>query len=260
MSPIILAYLRKYWKNLALVGLVVAALTYANNQSGRLERETIRANNAEAGLDSLKVKYRNDSIVVVGILGLTRTELIGLRKQLKLAGKTKTYVEATITPGPVLAEHEGAPAAPDSLGAFTVEDSVIGPAVHVRAAATITPRVDSSLGVAWSWAIRPQPIPIAVDVGCLDRLKPEVLVKGPPWAKVDRVEATAAPEVCGGGNARDPWLVGSAAALYGTDGKFSVQLEAQTRALVLGLRGLAQFETLDRQARAGLSKEFTIAR
>jgi hypothetical protein len=191
LLPLALAYARKYWKaGLVVVALLVVATTVAYVRHLQHERDEmlIDKNNAEALADTLKVKYSNDSIVVVGILASTRRQLLTMRDSLKLAGKSKTVTNIVVALDSSHHEHSGGPIR-DSV----LTDSIVGPPTDIRVAARLR-----AMGTAdWTWDVRPHPVRLTIDVGCLDKYKPDVNVRGPAWARVEAVQTEVAREVCG---------------------------------------------------------------
>ncbi len=195
MWPLVVPFLRKFWWVAALAFAAAAVAGYVKHLQSENERLVVERNNAEAEADSVKVKYHNDSVVVVGILGVTRTELVGLRKQLKLAGTTKTVTTIEAQPQAVDTTHEDQPVESGD-NVLVLSDSVVGPPADVRATVKLIAGADSSMRASWVWSIQPRPIPLTVDIGCLEKHKPEILVKSLPWVKVSQIKAEMDPDVC----------------------------------------------------------------
>ena len=67
----------------------------------------------------------------------------------------------------------------------------------MKVAVGVWAQADSSLYSQWEWQLDPTPIPLTIDVGCLERLKPDVLVGSPPWAQIEDVTTNVDSDVCG---------------------------------------------------------------
>ena len=246
MLPVLLAFARKYWW-LALIALAVAgALGYVRTLQKQNEMLVIERNNAEASRDSIKTKYSDDSTAVMAILGFTRTELIGLREKLKLAGTTKVVTNVTAQPDSVIETHQ-------TLSVYV--DSIDGPPVDVNV--YIVP--DSTGAAVWSWKVRPHAIPIMIDIGCLDKHKPEVLVKTPSWVTLAALETSTHPAVCGKSEKtpREPFIEIQAGAFYDPlDERFLGQLEVETRPIWKGFGMSAQTESPFESFQVGIQRSW----
>lgn len=198
LLPLALAYARKYWWMIAIALALASTLGYIKHLQHQRDAMLIEKNNALAAKDSLTVKYHNDSIVVVGILGTTRTDLAKLREDYKLLGKSKTITTVVVKGKPVHEEHDtvAVNAGPES---FTLSDSVIGPPADVKAQVALIMQPDSSMFAHWVWDVRPSPIGLTINVGCLAKFKPNVLVGASPWVQVDSVATEVSRDVCGEG-------------------------------------------------------------
>jgi hypothetical protein len=198
MSPVLLyrvgQFLHKHWQLSLFIAVLLALGAYIAVLRNQLTDAIIAKNNAEAAADTLKVKYRDDSTVVVGILAFQSDQLKTLRDSLDLAGKSKVNTQLTVKPKPKRETH--APP-PEPWGeTVLLYDSVVGPPVDIKAAVALTPEPDSTVSQLWEWQIDPTPIPLTVDVGCLERLKPDVLVRSPPWATIEDVTTNVTTDVC----------------------------------------------------------------
>lgn len=256
--PIILSYARKYWWLIAIALALASEVGYIQRLRSDNEQLVIERNNAEAAYDTLKVKYTNDSTVVVGILGVTRTELIGLREKLKLAGTTKAQADVTAKPKPTKMTHTGMPVTTHA-DTFELQDSVVGPPVDVHATVQLIARPDSSLAASWVWDIRPHPIPLAIDIGCLARYKPEVLVKSLPWVEISQIKAEVDATVCGRETKRrrSPWVEVQVGALYDPkDRRLFGQLEVETKPIWKGFGLVGQTDTPFESAQVGIQRSW----
>lgn len=198
--PAIFVYARKYWWLLAIVLALASTLGYITHLQRQLRETLIEKNNAEAAVDKLSVKYANDSAVVVGLLAFTRTELAGLRDKVKNMGTVKAVTKVTMTPKVVHEEHmesECRGLLCETLPQFELIDSVIGPPVNAKAKVAFVIKPDSTLFSKWTWDLEPNSITLDIDVGCVARYKPHVLIGTSPWVRVDSVKTTVKPEVCG---------------------------------------------------------------
>jgi hypothetical protein len=214
--PLVFAYARKYKWLIAGALLAVSALGYIVHLRAERDELLLDKNNAEARADTLKLKYKNDSIVVVGILGFTRTQLSTLRDSLKLTGKTKTVTQLTVRPDASRHEHADQPVSADAE--ITLTDSVVGPPADIRATARLRALADSSVRADWTWNVRPSPMHLTVDVGCLAKYKPDVVIRGPSWARVENVQTEIARDVCGGNETKPrglPWYAVRAGIVVG---------------------------------------------
>jgi len=183
---------------LLIVAAVLALLAlgwWVQSLRAARDKAIIERNNAAAALGSLKVIRQTDSATYYQRLAFQSDTLAGLRKELgKERGKTATLTALLARPRPVdtVTVREAAP--PDSAGQRVLADSIIGPPVDAKA----TVALDSALTRAtWHWQVRPWAIPLTVDVGCLGHLKPDVIVKAPPWVTLDSVGTTTRVGVCG---------------------------------------------------------------
>jgi len=185
-------------KMLAAVLAVLALLAlgwWVQSLRAARDRAIIERNNAAAALDSLKVIRQTDSATYYQRLAFQSDTLDGLRKEIgKERGKTATLTALLLVPRKVDTVKVKVVAPRDSTGELVLGDSVQGPPVDVAA----TVALDSALTRAtWHWQVRPWAIPLTVDVGCLGHLKPDVIVKAPPWVTLDSVGTTTRVGVCG---------------------------------------------------------------
>lgn len=201
--PIAWAFARKNWRAvavglvLAVFALMVVKIKALNNERDRL---TVEKNNVLAKLDTVRVVYHDGVRAVSERLAESAKEIASLRDSLKLPGKTKVVTRVVVQAAPTTATHDSVPIA-QVADTFVARDSLTGPPTDVRVAVTVIKPPNGPLLSRWDWDVRPHALPLAVDVGCLDRYKPNVLVNTPPWASVSNVVTTVSTEVCG--RARD---------------------------------------------------------
>jgi hypothetical protein len=192
-----LTYAKKYWWLIAIALALASTAAYVKHLRDRLDALEIERNNALAAADTLKVKYAHDSTVVVGILAFTRAELAGLRGKLA-KGAAKAVTTVTVAPKPKTETHAPVTTAPGPAGMYAISDSVVGPPVDAKASVAVAVwAADSTLSAQWSWSVRPTPFALTVDVGCLGRNRPDVLVRAPAWVTVDRVSTEVTTDICG---------------------------------------------------------------
>lgn len=177
-----------------VAGLAVGAtIGYVHHLRAKVIELTIAKNNALADADKLKLVAAN----VYERLARQNDHLVSLRDSLKKAGTAKTVTTVTVTPKPKTETHVTTTAPPPSDSTLLLSDSVVGPPVDIRATVALQAHADSSLTQRWQWWVNPAPIPLTIDVGCRERYKPDVLVKAPPWVRLDSVETTTKIDVCG---------------------------------------------------------------
>lgn len=206
----------KWWPWLAAVGVVLSALLYVNHLRRERDLALVRASNAEARADTLKIVYADALTFTAQRLAFTQDTLSIARRKLEHlpAGDTKTVTTLVVVPDMVLVEHRYVDTVPFTEPR-TFADSAPGPPATVAATVTFRPPYN----VTWLWRVAPTPIPLTVDVGCLGRFRPDVRVIAPAWTQLDSVSTTVAPGVCGSVARRSgglfPVLTGIAGLLAG---------------------------------------------
>lgn len=190
--------LRKHWQLALLAVVLVTGYVYINNLKAQRDAALIGKNNAEADRDSLKLVATLDSVQVYQQLAWSWGEITSLRAQISATGETQSETHVVLKPKEHHETHvDTVPPPPEESPLLTYQDSLAGPPADVFATLLVQKLADSTVKTEWAWLVKPWPITLTIDVGCQDRLKPDVLVSAPPWVVMDSVTTKVKTKVCG---------------------------------------------------------------